>query len=276
MRGHGRRRRPARRLARDRGQYVIRQEPSRLDRQTSSTSAQIDFDALKRRLRHGQTKHSHRTPAAPSNAASSHWPNSTGPASTTSTNSSESIDGVQHRRPERPTLLRTTPGVHPELNAEEQRAHRPGTDEESGAIFDLLTRPDPDLSAKEEAQVHTVARQLSKPSNTRSSSSTGARNNSPLRRPRHHRRGARNGLPLVYTANDYQQAAPTSTSTSMTPTPTQQGASSPSQPTAMSHRTLPTSQPQCSLCYQLSKFPVRTPLTHQNICSIVGGKRHSE
>ena len=46
------------------------------------------------------------------------------------------------------------------LDDEEQRAIKQQISEEELAIFDLLTRPDPGLSDKEQAQVRAVARQL--------------------------------------------------------------------------------------------------------------------
>jgi len=46
------------------------------------------------------------------------------------------------------------------LNAEEQRASREGLNEEELALFDLLTQPEPKLSAKEKAAVKQVAREL--------------------------------------------------------------------------------------------------------------------
>ena len=46
------------------------------------------------------------------------------------------------------------------LNAEEQRASREGLNEEELALFDLLTQPEPKLSAKEKAEVKQVAREL--------------------------------------------------------------------------------------------------------------------
>ncbi len=46
------------------------------------------------------------------------------------------------------------------LDADEQRLISQGLDEEVGAIFDLLTRPDPGLSAEEEATIRGVARTL--------------------------------------------------------------------------------------------------------------------
>lgn len=47
-----------------------------------------------------------------------------------------------------------------QLDADEQRLIAQGLDEEVGAIFDLLTRPNPGLSADEEASVRAVARRL--------------------------------------------------------------------------------------------------------------------
>ncbi|HEX7407970.1 MAG TPA: type I restriction enzyme endonuclease domain-containing protein [Candidatus Binatia bacterium] len=46
------------------------------------------------------------------------------------------------------------------LNAEDRRAMSEGLSEEELALFDLLTKPDPTLSKKEEAKVKKVARGL--------------------------------------------------------------------------------------------------------------------
>ena len=47
-----------------------------------------------------------------------------------------------------------------DLNAEEQRAISEGLSEEELAVFDLLTKPGPKLTAKEEDQVKTLGREL--------------------------------------------------------------------------------------------------------------------
>jgi type I restriction enzyme R subunit len=53
-------------------------------------------------------------------------------------------------------LLRFAQG----LNTEEQRAIREGLDEESLAIFDILTKPEPKLSEKDKGEVKKVAKEL--------------------------------------------------------------------------------------------------------------------
>ena len=77
------------------------------------------------------------------------------------------------------------------LSHEDARALSEGLNEEQLAIFDLLTRPGPDLSADEEREVKKVARGAAGDSSSATSwSSTGARNSrrappcaSPSKRP---------------------------------------------------------------------------------------------
>jgi type I restriction enzyme R subunit len=46
------------------------------------------------------------------------------------------------------------------LSEEEQRAVREGLDEEELAIFDLLTKPEPELTKTQEVEVKAIARRL--------------------------------------------------------------------------------------------------------------------
>ena len=57
-------------------------------------------------------------------------------------------------------LLRRLKAINDELTAEEQRAVKEGVTEEELAIFDLLTKPEPDLTRPQATQVKTAAKQL--------------------------------------------------------------------------------------------------------------------
>ena len=57
-------------------------------------------------------------------------------------------------------LLRRLKAINDELTAEEQRAVKEGVTEEELAIFDLLTKPEPDLTRAQATQVKTAAKQL--------------------------------------------------------------------------------------------------------------------
>jgi type I restriction enzyme, R subunit len=57
-------------------------------------------------------------------------------------------------------MLRRLQALSSELSEEEQRTAREGLSEPELAVFDLLTRPDPDLSEQEREEVKAVARKL--------------------------------------------------------------------------------------------------------------------
>ncbi len=57
-------------------------------------------------------------------------------------------------------LLRRLKAINDELTDEEQRAVREGVTEEELAVFDLLTKPEPDLTRAQAVQVKSTAKKL--------------------------------------------------------------------------------------------------------------------
>ena len=91
------------------------------------------------------------------------------------------------------------------LNEEQQRHVRENMTEEELVIFDILTRPAPELSADERAEVKKVARELLERTQAAAGAQLAAEVHRPFTAQAHHRGRARQGLPRAYTPELYQQ-----------------------------------------------------------------------